>query len=107
MSNWCCHAGRAGGTPITLVLYRLPPQVLESKQHREHPFEFAVEMDLVPTQPLQLFRLEGVAECPLTMCYGMVLAIQAEAGEATLVHHASRQRFDDLAARRSQASSRE
>jgi hypothetical protein len=29
-----------------------PSQVLETQQHRQHPFELAVEMDLVAAQPL-------------------------------------------------------
>lgn len=37
-------------------------QVLEPQQHSEHPFELAVEMDLVAAKPLQLVRVERLTE---------------------------------------------
>jgi hypothetical protein len=38
------------------------PQVLEPQQHGEHPFELAVEMDLVAAKPFQFVGVEGFAE---------------------------------------------
>ena len=42
-----------------------PSQVLEPQQHCKHLFEFAVEMDLVASEPLQFVRIERLAECLL------------------------------------------
>src|SRR5262249_5274854 len=42
------------------------PQVLEAQQHGERPFELAVEMDLVATQPLKLVWIERLAKRLLT-----------------------------------------
>jgi hypothetical protein len=36
------------------------PTLLKPDQDREHAFELAVEVDFVPRQPLQLFRLESL-----------------------------------------------
>ena len=44
--------------PNRLVLDRPLPQVLEAQQHRKHPFELAVQMDLIAAQLLQLARIE-------------------------------------------------
>src|SRR5262249_4006585 len=41
---------------------RTLPQVLETQQHGEHPFKLAVEMDLLVAKPLQLVRVERLAE---------------------------------------------
>jgi len=38
------------------------PQVLKAQQHRQHPFQLAVEVDLVSAEPLKLFRVEGFPE---------------------------------------------
>src|SRR4029077_5096939 len=38
------------------------PQVLEPQQHGQHPFELAIEADLVTTEPLQLVGVERFAE---------------------------------------------
>jgi hypothetical protein len=39
-----------------------PSQLLETQQHRQHPFELAVEMDLIAAQSLQLVGIERLAE---------------------------------------------
>jgi hypothetical protein len=39
------------------------PQFLEAQQHGEHPFELAVEMDLITAEPFQLVGVERLAEC--------------------------------------------
>ena len=41
------------------------PQVLEVQQHGEHPFELAVEMDLIAAEPFQLVCVQRLAECLL------------------------------------------
>lgn len=42
-------------------------QLLEPQQHCEHSLELAVEMDLVASKPLQLVRIERLAECLLAI----------------------------------------
>ena len=44
---------------------RSPSWVLEAQQHGQHTFQLAVEMDLVAAEPLQLVRIERLAECLL------------------------------------------
>jgi hypothetical protein len=39
---------------------------LQAQQHSEHPFEFAVEMDLIVAEPLQLVGIERLTERLLT-----------------------------------------
>src|SRR6266446_10314290 len=41
---------RLGILPNRLARDRPQPQILEAQQHREHPFELAVKMDLVPAE---------------------------------------------------------
>ena len=38
------------------------PQVLEPQQHGKHSLKLSIEMDLVASKTLQLFRIERVAE---------------------------------------------
>jgi hypothetical protein len=51
-------------TPPPLILRngsardRTLPQVLQAQQHGQRPFEFAVEMNLVAAEPLQLVGVE-------------------------------------------------
>jgi hypothetical protein len=47
--------------PNGLAFDRPLPQVLEAQQHGEHPFELAVEMDLITAEPFQ-----RLAECLIT-----------------------------------------
>jgi hypothetical protein len=42
------------------------PQVLEPQQHGQHPFELAVETDLVAAEPFELVRVERLAKGMLT-----------------------------------------
>ena len=53
---------RLGFLPNGSALDGSPSQVLEPQQHGEHSFELAVEMDLVASKPLQLVRIERLAE---------------------------------------------
>jgi hypothetical protein len=41
------------------------PQVLEAQQHGQHPFELAVEMDLITAELFQLVCVQRLAECLL------------------------------------------
>jgi hypothetical protein len=41
------------------------PRVLEAQQHGEHPFELAVEMDLITAELFQLAAAQRLAECLL------------------------------------------
>jgi hypothetical protein len=43
--------GRPAILPNRLSRDRPQPQILEAQQHREHPLELTVKMDLVPAQP--------------------------------------------------------
>src|SRR5271165_4411944 len=52
------------------------PQVLEAQQHGQRPFKFAVEMDLVAAEPLQLVGVERLAK--------RLLADQRTVGELLL-----------------------
>jgi hypothetical protein len=49
------------------ILWRAlaPPQLLETQQHRQHPFKFAVEMDLVSAEAIQLVGVESLTKCVL------------------------------------------
>src|SRR6266699_834441 len=38
------------------------PKVLEAQQHRQYPFQFAVEVRLVASQPLKTIRIERLNE---------------------------------------------
>jgi hypothetical protein len=38
------------------------PQLLETQQHRQHPLEFAVQMDLVSAEAIQLVEVEGLTK---------------------------------------------
>jgi hypothetical protein len=62
------NSSMTGARPVLpngLVFDRSLPEVLQTKQHSQHPFEFAVEMDLVATELLQLIEVERFAECLL------------------------------------------
>ena len=56
--------------PNGSVLDRSLPQVLEPQQHGQHPFELAVEMDLVAPEPLQLTEAHARRESRRRMCKG-------------------------------------
>src|SRR5271165_1520479 len=59
------------------------PEVLQPKQHGQHSFELAVEMDLVTAEPFQLFRIERFAErlVPHERATGDFLSALIEPGE--------------------------
>jgi hypothetical protein len=46
--------GSAGNCPLS--------QVLEAQQHRQHPFELAVEVDLVAAEPLKPVGVERLSK---------------------------------------------
>src|SRR4051812_22086973 len=48
--------------PNGSALHRPLPQVLEPQKHGQHPFELAVEVDLVAAEPFQLVGVECLAE---------------------------------------------
>jgi hypothetical protein len=39
------------------------PQLLELEQHRQHAFEFSIEMDFVAGETIESVRIDGLAEC--------------------------------------------
>jgi hypothetical protein len=51
--------------PNVSVFDRPLPQVLEARQHGQHPFELAVEMDLISAELFQLAGVQRLAECLL------------------------------------------
>ena len=60
------HARRQISTDPSLAPRGGPlPQIPKAQQHDQHPFELAVEMDLIAAEPLQLVRIERLAECLL------------------------------------------
>ena len=50
-ANTDLGGGRLAILPNRLSRDRPQPQILEAQQHREHPLELTVKMDLVPAQP--------------------------------------------------------
>ena len=38
-------------------------QLLELEQHRQHAFEFSIEMDFVAGETIESVRIDGLAEC--------------------------------------------
>src|SRR5271166_91826 len=69
--------------PNGLACYCPLPEVLQPKQHGQHSFELAVEMDLVTAEPFQLFRIERFAErlVPHERATGDFLSALIEPGE--------------------------
>jgi transposase-like protein len=56
------HRPRSSALPNGSALDGSTSQVLEPQQHGQHPFELAVEMDLIAAKSLQLVGVKGLAE---------------------------------------------
>jgi hypothetical protein len=75
------HEATAIGFAKRISPRSLPVAVFEAQEHGERPFEFAVEMDLVAAEPLQLIGVERLTERPKNL---IATRVRAKAGFARL-----------------------